>query len=294
MSQNSTTVLEEAEVSSVPSLEEQWLQIRLTDNKYALKVSFVREMISLGEMPVTPVPNLPSQIVGVINLRGSIVPLLDLRDVLGLTTMSEEIQSLLDMFDARERDHVNWINELKASVEEGHEFKLTTDPHKCAFGKWYDELMSDKVKHLAFTQGDIVMEHLLRELDQPHQTIHGIAERVADLGSEGKQEQALSLIENVKDTHLKSMVEIFAKMKEVVPRQRKQLAIVVEVDEQLIGLRVDAVDVVLNLKQDDIQPVESLGAISSAVIGACRPDDSETVLILDISTIVDLSGLPRL
>lgn len=40
------------------------------------------------------------------------------------------------MLAERETDHVNWINELERSVQEKRKFTLTTDPYKCAFGKW--------------------------------------------------------------------------------------------------------------------------------------------------------------
>jgi len=47
---------------------------------YALEVGYVREIVRMGE--ITPLPNSPSLIEGVVDLRGSIIPVLDLSRVL--------------------------------------------------------------------------------------------------------------------------------------------------------------------------------------------------------------------
>ena len=54
-----------------------YLTFRLGGESYGLPVLGVREIIRL--CPITPVPKMPAHIKGVINLRGKIVPILDLR-----------------------------------------------------------------------------------------------------------------------------------------------------------------------------------------------------------------------
>lgn len=49
---------------------------------YAIDVSQLREVVRW--QPVTPLPNAPSLIEGVIDLRGAVVPVVDLARVLGL------------------------------------------------------------------------------------------------------------------------------------------------------------------------------------------------------------------
>lgn len=50
-------------------------------NSYALDVSLVREIVR--PLPVTRLPNAPELIEGVVELRGGLVPVLDLSRVLG-------------------------------------------------------------------------------------------------------------------------------------------------------------------------------------------------------------------
>jgi purine-binding chemotaxis protein CheW len=54
-----------------------YLTFRLGRESYGLPVLGVREIIRL--CPITPVPRMPKYIKGVINLRGKVIPILDLR-----------------------------------------------------------------------------------------------------------------------------------------------------------------------------------------------------------------------
>lgn len=54
-----------------------YLVFRLGAVSYAVPVLAVREIIRL--CPVTPVANMPAHVRGVINLRGRVIPLVDLR-----------------------------------------------------------------------------------------------------------------------------------------------------------------------------------------------------------------------
>lgn len=55
----------------------QYLTFKLGDEAYALDVSRVKEVLEL--VPITNVPKTPPFMKGVINLRGSVVPVIDLR-----------------------------------------------------------------------------------------------------------------------------------------------------------------------------------------------------------------------
>ena len=61
-----------------------YLTFRLGRESYGLPVLGVREIIRL--CPITPVPRMPDYIKGVINLRGKVIPILDLRAKFQLAT----------------------------------------------------------------------------------------------------------------------------------------------------------------------------------------------------------------
>lgn len=65
---------------------------KLSTNEYGLRVNEVREVLKLQD--ITSLPNTPSYIVGVTNIRGEIMPIIDLRKKLNLfDDMSEEAAS---------------------------------------------------------------------------------------------------------------------------------------------------------------------------------------------------------
>jgi purine-binding chemotaxis protein CheW len=58
------------------------LTLRLDDEIFAIEAECVREILDL--VPVTEVPNAPAFVGGLINVRGRVVPLADLRVVFGM------------------------------------------------------------------------------------------------------------------------------------------------------------------------------------------------------------------
>ena len=56
---------------------QEYLSFILSDEQYALDITSVKEI--RGYEKVTPIANAPSHIKGVLNLRGDIVPIIDLR-----------------------------------------------------------------------------------------------------------------------------------------------------------------------------------------------------------------------
>jgi len=59
-----------------------YLVFGLGETDYAVEVGRVREIIGL--LPITRVPRLPDSVRGVINLRGKVIPVVDLRVRFGL------------------------------------------------------------------------------------------------------------------------------------------------------------------------------------------------------------------
>ena len=63
--------------NNVNEADEQYLTFKLVDQDYGIEILKVQEI--KGWSQVTPLPNSPKYIKGVLNLRGTIVPVIDLR-----------------------------------------------------------------------------------------------------------------------------------------------------------------------------------------------------------------------
>jgi purine-binding chemotaxis protein CheW len=69
---------------------ERYLQFDLGQETYAAQLLSVKEVIPVPE--TTPLPNSPSHYVGIMNLRGQIISIIDLRKKLKITPKEEGIE----------------------------------------------------------------------------------------------------------------------------------------------------------------------------------------------------------
>ena len=70
-----------------------YVEIRLRDERFAVPLEMVREIVR--RPPITSVPGSPPTIRGLMNLRDTLIPVLDLADRLGLGTPGEEKEILV-------------------------------------------------------------------------------------------------------------------------------------------------------------------------------------------------------
>jgi purine-binding chemotaxis protein CheW len=81
-----------------------YLTFALGDEKFAIPVEHVQEVVEFGQ--VTKVPNAPTYMLGIINLRGRVLPLLDTKQKLGLpaTTITQKSRIMvLDMVGEQDK-----------------------------------------------------------------------------------------------------------------------------------------------------------------------------------------------
>ena len=60
----------------------QWVTFHLDNEKYGIKVMQVQEVLRMTE--IAPVPGAPDYVIGIINLRGNVVTVIDTRRRFGL------------------------------------------------------------------------------------------------------------------------------------------------------------------------------------------------------------------
>jgi len=82
-----TTELQQPPAGNVQRLAGKYLTFRLSHESYGISVLQVREIIRLTG--ITPVPQLPPYVRGVLNLRGKIIPVIDLRLRFGFTEIKD-------------------------------------------------------------------------------------------------------------------------------------------------------------------------------------------------------------
>lgn len=79
---STATAMASKVIASTPTKGGKYLTFSLADEEYGLEILKVREII--GIMDITAVPQMPHFVKGVINLRGKVIPVVDLRLKFGM------------------------------------------------------------------------------------------------------------------------------------------------------------------------------------------------------------------
>lgn len=100
----------------INSREGKYLTLSLADEEYGIGILKVKEII--GMITVTAVPQTPPHVKGVINLRGKVIPVIDLRLKFGLPAMEYTERTCIIVIEiAKDNGHI-LIGILVDSVSE--------------------------------------------------------------------------------------------------------------------------------------------------------------------------------
>ncbi len=100
----------------------QWVTFRLGDEKYGINVMQVQEVLRVTE--IAPVPGAPGYVLGIINLRGNVVTVIDTRNRFGLMSKETDDASRIVIIETESHiigilvDSVAEVVEMRASEME--------------------------------------------------------------------------------------------------------------------------------------------------------------------------------
>lgn len=94
----------------------QYLTFTLGEEDFALEIDRVREVLDYTS--ITKVPRMPEFLRGVINLRGNVVPVVDLRLKLGMSAISRTVDTCIVIVDIMIDGELIQMGALADSVKE--------------------------------------------------------------------------------------------------------------------------------------------------------------------------------
>jgi purine-binding chemotaxis protein CheW len=113
-----------------------YLTFRLAAEEYGLEILKVREIIGL--MGITRVPRTPDFIRGVINLRGKVIPVLELRSKFGMDTKQDTEETCIIVVDIAMNDDSVLMGLLVDAVSEVLDIKEKEIQDPPSFGGGVD------------------------------------------------------------------------------------------------------------------------------------------------------------
>ena len=148
------------------TLEGKYLTFRLADEEYGIAIRYVTEII--GVQRVTEVPDLPEFMRGVINLRGKVIPLMDMRSRFQLPAREYDERTCFVVVEIEDYtvglvvDEVNEVATIAADqIEPPPRRARQSAGYICGLGKVGEEvkILLD-LKALAFTEDLVSLAEL--------------------------------------------------------------------------------------------------------------------------------------
>lgn len=211
-----------------------WIIFELDDHYFAVNTKYVTGIIMMPS-EIMPIPDAPEIFKGVADIRGTIHPLLDLRVLFGIKSVAQEYVEFKEMIDQRMLDHKNWVNELKRCLENNEPFRLATDPHNCAFGKWY----------YSFSSRSNVISNHLKKIEEPHAKLHELAERAfsckRDCANCTNERCLRELLSEASDIYVPKIEELLKQTKDIFASHYREMVITLSNETKPLGIIVDEV-----------------------------------------------------
>ena len=111
-------------LTAMADTEGKYLTFSLAGEEYGIGILKIREII--GMQPVTSVPRLPEYVKGVINLRGTVIPVVDLRMRFGMPEREHDARTCIIIVKIRQSsigfvvDTVAEVQDIPDADIEGH------------------------------------------------------------------------------------------------------------------------------------------------------------------------------
>ncbi len=221
-----------------------FLIFSLKNNYFGINALSVKEIIKLPG--ITKVPNPVFGVRGMIKFREQVIPIIEMRLKMGMESLNEENTSLIEILKQREKDHHLYIEHLEECLLNDKKFTMTLDPKECKFGRWYYNFKSE----------NIVVTNLLEDFEQPHNMIHEFAKNIVNAKTTQNNVIVMERFNKESKLKLNALVKLFNELYEKITLETRELAIIYEFGEKLLGFSVDKVFRIVTVLHEDIKELD--------------------------------------
>lgn len=216
----------------------QLVTFKLGREEFAFPMDRVREILRV-ERP-NEVPGSPRHLLGMLTIRGRILPVIDLRVILGLTSLEEEVVAAAAGHRAR---FEAWLKSVRDAAQAGN-FKLDSSGAE-ALRKWISE---------SNTSSQVLMGVLGKMRSANDKVLRGVqqAQNLAGAGVDKLRDYIQPEVAAPGQEVLALLDQFQTSVKENI--REDQRLIVVQTNSSLLALLVDKVREVLNMPKAQIDP----------------------------------------
>ncbi len=262
-----------------------YVVVDINHNLYGMSTDTTVELMSSQMTQVTRVPHSPDYISGVINHRGTIIPVIDMRSLLGFEPLSVEAERLTAEFAKMKAGHVDWIKALHDTIAFGTKFTKEIDPTQCALGKWISSVLNGNSSISQMANNDPILKTIIERFDEPHRRIHGVAEKALAFKELGEIEKAQELIDNARENDIPLLSDLFDQVLSEISSKLESMLVITEIDSSKAAIAVDGVSFVIDCNNDSVEPLPETAENTEFLSGLVHQSDGTYILIADLAHI---------
>lgn len=276
-SRSETSARQEAAASfdeEVMDTEELLVSFKVAGDEYAFDIDKVSEIINITE--ITAVPNVPAYVKGLFTIRNHLLPIIDLRELLGLPGLLSERYAVIDN---AAQSHREWVENLRYMIEAGTHFTGTLNPKETPFGLWLE----------AYKTSGLEIEAVIKRLKKSRWDLYDAASQALQKREISKS-AAISFFNETVPPLLQIVIGIMGELKTAMEQHvlGDQRALVVRSDSMTIGYLVDWVDEVIRVPKSVIDETPFMASSERKEIRAVAKLDKgeRLIMIMDESALV--------
>lgn len=252
--------------------EEQLVSFLVGRDEYAFDIKRVSEILKV--MDITATPNVPDYVLGMFTIRNQLLPLLDMRGILGMPSLMSERETLLAQ--AR-REEQHWADSLLHALEAQTRFTGAVQASDTTLGKWLDGY------NTASVEVETLVKRLKRQRAQLYDSGRRLLNAAGDTSLAQSPQETLSPLLNVV---LDTLQELETTMEQHISEDQR--AMVVECGDLTIGYLVDWVDEVLRIPTSVIDTTPAMATSERKELKAVAKlnQGERLIMIMDESALV--------
>lgn len=220
-----------AENNNITASELPWLIFTLSGNAYAVNSEYVNG-IEVKSDKITPLPKAPDVYCGMVERRGEVYPLLNMRKVFGFKSLDEELGEFRKLIEDKIAEEKAWFKGIISQLESGGNVHIINQNNNNFFDKLaeYSSAINAKI------------EKAKRAFNE----LSGILNDILAAAPEEKE----MLLNRAKNEAFKQVLKALDGIVKAQESSFRETVVVLSDGDQMLGLLVDQV-----LAVDKINPV---------------------------------------
>jgi chemotaxis signal transduction protein len=203
-----------------------WLTFTLRGNAYAINSKFIDGIMTPPD-DITPIPDSPPKYIGMLNIRGDVFPLLDMRKQFKLMSVDEEIAA----FEKGVEDFISVHKAAYDTLKSRSGAAMLGDELKCPYTHWAEKMLRHKDK----------VSDLIAKADAPHKSIHSISAKIDELLKKEDTETEISTLLTELAKNVAAFTDILKEAEFTFKRRFRETIVNLSDDDCKLGIMVDEV-----------------------------------------------------